>query len=118
MQWSIAQAKQQFSEVVRLAAEEPQAIYNRNTPVAMLVGTDEFEKFRQWKALEAANPLVDSLAHLRAGLVAAGLDGIEIEPRSTQGRPNSFEQMLDEEYGPAPAPASAPARKARARGAR
>jgi len=43
-----------------------------------------------------------SIAQLRAGLVAAGFDGIETEPRPTEGRPNSFEQMLDEEYGPAP----------------
>ncbi|MEJ8846828.1 type II toxin-antitoxin system prevent-host-death family antitoxin [Variovorax rhizosphaerae] len=118
MDWSIAQAKQQFSEVVRLTAEEPQAIYNRSTPVAMMIAADEFEQFRQWKERQAGNPLVDSLAHLRAGLVAAGFDGIELEPRPTEGRPNAFEQMLDDEYGLAPTPAAAAVRKARARGTR
>jgi prevent-host-death family protein len=117
MDWSIAQAKQQFSEVVRLAAAEPQAIYNRSTPVAMLVGADEFEQFKRWKARRAAPPLADSFGRLRAELTSAGLDGIDIEPRPIEGRPNSFEQMLDEEYGAVPPP-TAPARKARARGAR
>ena len=37
MTWNIASAKQQFSEVVRLTAQEPQAIYNRDKPVAVMV---------------------------------------------------------------------------------
>ena len=103
MQWSVAQAKQQFSEVVRLAAGEPQTICNRTTPVAVVVGTAEFEAFRQWKEQQRGNPLRGSLERLRAELEVAGLDGIEIEARALQGRPNAFEHMLDEEYGvPAP----------------
>ncbi|MEJ8859346.1 hypothetical protein WKW79_32590 [Variovorax robiniae] len=64
------------------------------------------------KAGPTGNPLVDSLAQLRAALVAAGLDGIEIAPRPTEGRPTRFERMLDEDYGPAPTPLTAPERKA------
>lgn len=120
MNWSIAQAKQQFSEVVRLAAEEPQAIYNRATPVAMIVGTHDYEAFRQWQVSQGVNPLVDSLARLREALGVAGLDRIDIEPRPTENRPNAFEQMLDDEYGPAPQPGVSGKKKekARARGTR
>ena len=50
MSWNIAQAKQQVSEVVRLSAREPQAIYNRDKPVAVLINADEFEAFRRWRA--------------------------------------------------------------------
>ena len=49
MTWNIASAKQQFSEVVRLTAEEPQAIYNRDKPVAVLISAEEFEEFKQWR---------------------------------------------------------------------
>lgn len=105
MQWSVAQAKQQFSEVVRLAAGEPQTICKRTTPVAVVLGSAEFEAFRQWKEQQRGHPLMGSLERLRAELEAAGLDGIEIEARALQGRPNAFEQMLDEDYAP-PAPAA------------
>lgn len=101
MSWSIAQAKQQFSEVVRLAAAEPQAIYKRTTPVAMVIGADDFAQFKQWQASKGDHPLADSLARLRADLQDAGFDGIEIEPRSAAGRPNAFTEMLDQDY-PAP----------------
>ena len=117
MDWSIAQAKQQFSEVVRLAAKEPQAIYNRTTPVAMVVTTDDYVLFKEWKARQDGNPLSDSIARLRDALGAAGFDGVEIAPRALEGRPNSFDQMLDEDYAPTP-PSAATVKKGRARGAR
>ena len=47
MTWNIASAKQQFSEVVRLTAEEPQAIYNRDKPVAVMISVEEFEEFKR-----------------------------------------------------------------------
>jgi prevent-host-death family protein len=118
MNWSIAQAKQQFSEVVRLAAEEPQAIYNRATPVAMIVGTQDYEAFKQWKAGRGGHPLFESLTRLRDALGAAGLDGLDLEPRLPENRPNVFEQMLNEEYGPASVPATPEKKKARARSPR
>ncbi|RZI96934.1 MAG: type II toxin-antitoxin system prevent-host-death family antitoxin [Variovorax sp.] len=119
MSWSIAQAKQQFSEVVRLAAEEPQAIYNRATPVAMIVGTQDYEAFKQWQATQGGNPLLQSMNRLRDALAEAASDGLALEPHLPENRPNAFEQMLDEEYGLAPAPVVAsPTRKGRTRGTR
>lgn len=54
MTWNIASAKQQFSEVVRLTAEEPQAIYNRDKPVAVLISAQEYEEFKAWQAQKNA----------------------------------------------------------------
>jgi prevent-host-death family protein len=48
--WNIALGKQQFSEVVRQSAQEPQAIYKRDKPVAVLINADDFEAFRQCHA--------------------------------------------------------------------
>ena len=37
MSWSIAQAKQRFSELLRQAAEAPQLIFNRERMVAAVI---------------------------------------------------------------------------------
>jgi len=88
MTWNIASAKQQFSEVVRLTAEEPQAIYNRDKPVAVLISAEEFEEFKKWKAEKQQPTLMELFADIRATLIAEGAeDGIEIPPRSDRYNP-------------------------------
>lgn len=90
MTWNIASAKQQFSEVVRLTAEEPQAIYNRDKPVAVMVSAEDFEEFRQWREARRRPSLVEQFDRLRAALIADGAeDGIEVPPRTD--RPNPFD---------------------------
>ena len=37
MAWKVAEAKQRLSEVLRCAAREPQTIYSRSRPVAVVV---------------------------------------------------------------------------------
>jgi prevent-host-death family protein len=62
MTWHITSAKQQFSEVVRLAAQEPQAIYNRDRPVAVLISANEFEGYQRVLAaqrMDRPNPFDD-----------------------------------------------------------
>ena len=71
MTWNIAQAKQQFSEVVRLSAQEPQAIYNRDARVAMLVNADEFEAFHQWRMAQHEPTLTEQFEQLRLALQEA-----------------------------------------------
>ena len=66
MTWNIASAKQQFSEVVRLTAEEPQAIYNRDKPVAVLISAEEFEEFKQWREGRAKPTWAELCAATRA----------------------------------------------------
>ena len=87
MTWNIASAKQQFSEVVRLTAEEPQAIYNRDKPVAVLVSAEDFEEIKQWKAQQAKPSLLELFANMRAALVEEGFDGLDLPPRTTRYNP-------------------------------
>jgi len=88
MTWNIASAKQQFSEVVRLTAEEPQAIYNRDKPVAVMISIEEFEEFKQWRAQQAKPSLLELFADIRAALIADGAeDGIELPPRTDRYNP-------------------------------
>ena len=88
MIWNIANAKQQFSEVVRLTAEEPQAIFNRDKPVAVVVSAEEFEEFRKWREQQQKPTLTALFAEIRAALIADGADdGIEIAPRTDRYNP-------------------------------
>ena len=103
MTWNIASAKQQFSELVRLTAEEPQAIYNRDKPVAVVVSVDEYEEFKQWKAERNRPTLTQLFDEIRAILAAEGEDGIEIPPRTTR-----YNAMVDDpHYWDEPAQAAA-----------
>ena len=87
MTWNIASAKQQFSEVVRLTAEEPQAIYNRDKPVAVLISAQEYEEFKAWQAQNKRPTLAEQFDEIRALLAARGEDGIELPPRTTRYNP-------------------------------
>ena len=64
MHWNIANAKQQFSEVVRLAAQAPQPIYNRDKAVAVLISAQDFEDFRQWQTQHAKPTLAQGLQRM------------------------------------------------------
>jgi prevent-host-death family protein len=88
MSWNIAQAKQQFSEVVRLSAQEPQAIYNRETPVATVISATEYEQFKQWRLTLSAPTLVDQFSELRNALSEAGVRELELPSRVSIEREN------------------------------
>lgn len=88
MTWKIAQAKQNFSQVIRAAAREPQYIYNRNRPVAAVIGGESFELFEAWRRREARRrPLSEAFAELRALCEEEGYEFPEIVRRD---RPNPF----------------------------
>lgn len=87
MDWNIATAKQQFSEVVRLTAEEPQAIYNRDKPVAVMVSAQEYEEFRQWREQRRKPTMSELFAEIRQILATQGDDGIELPTRLTRYNP-------------------------------
>jgi len=98
MNWNIAQAKQHFSDVVKLAATEPQIIYNRNTPVAALITAEELAEYQAWKAAQPGKPsLVEVFAQMRA-LAKDDPDPLPDPQRLEGGRANAFLEMLAEEY--------------------
>ncbi|MEN9419055.1 MAG: hypothetical protein RI988_2675 [Pseudomonadota bacterium] len=85
MSWNIANAKQQFSELVRLCAEEPQPVFNRSRQVAVVVSAEEFAAFEAWRKARQA-PAVLGVAGLfgeaRSALRELGAEGLELPART------------------------------------
>lgn len=65
MQWSVAEAKQKFSEVLRASIDEPQEILNRGRLVAAVVDAQAFQQFQDWQKQQQAASLADTFAELR-----------------------------------------------------
>lgn len=87
MVWKVAQAKQRLSEVLRSAAEEPQTIYSRSRPVAVVVSGKTFEEFKTWQAERKARSVGSAFAELRS--LAAGSGYLLATPRRKDRR-NAF----------------------------
>lgn len=64
MEWKLAEAKQQFSEVVRRAASEPQVIFNRDRPVAVLVAVADFDEYQEWKRSKTRGTMAQAIDDL------------------------------------------------------
>ncbi|MBS4095752.1 MAG: hypothetical protein KGZ83_02810 [Sulfuricella sp.] len=95
MSWNIAQAKQQFSEVVRLSVQEPQMIYNRERCVAAVVDAETFLSFEAWRKQSQRKTLGEEFAELRR-IAAEEEYELPTLPRPALGRPNAFVDMLEE----------------------
>ncbi len=65
MRWRVTEAKQEFSQVVRAAREEPQEILNRDRPVAVVLAVESYEEYRQWRASRARPSLEEVTRELR-----------------------------------------------------
>jgi prevent-host-death family protein len=94
MAWSIAQAKQRFSEVVKQAAKEPQLICNRGTLVAAVINAEDFKEFEKSRASAHRRTLADEFAELRKILEEEDYE-LGLPPRTT--RPSAFVQTLEQE---------------------
>lgn len=62
MKWKIADAKINFSELIRKAEKEPQLIYNRDKMVAVVVGKDEFDELERIKKTITDRNLASALS--------------------------------------------------------
>lgn len=93
MNWKIADAKQNFSEVVKAAEDEPQWIYKRDKLVAAVVPAETLKEFLGWRRLNERRTLGEAFAELRRICEEEGYT-LEIPPR--QERPNPFADALDE----------------------
>lgn len=65
MQWSIAEAKQKFSAMLRASATEPQQILNRGQVVAAVIDAKTFAAFQTWRQQQNTSSLADAFAELR-----------------------------------------------------
>lgn len=76
-EWSVADAKAQFSTVLHDAAAEPQVIRRRDLPVAVVVGMETYAKVSQKKRLSVPQ----MLRKLRA-IQATETAEIDVPPRA------------------------------------
>ena len=93
MKWSVAKAREQFSDLLRKAALEPQEIYNRDRLVAAVLGPDSFRELSQLMEKRTRKTLGESFADLRKVMAEEGYR-LEIPPR--KNRKNDFPKFLDE----------------------
>lgn len=87
MSWNIANAKQQFSEVVRLCAEEPQPVFNRSRQVAVVVSAEEYAAFSAWRTAQQAPATLDVaglFGEARQALKDLGLESLELPQRTNR----------------------------------
>jgi hypothetical protein len=75
--WKIGQAKQRLSEVIRLAAKEPQVIQNRDRVVAVVISPEDAAGLRRKPTLS------DALAEIQA-IASHTRYVLQIPPRSTR----------------------------------
>jgi uncharacterized protein YcgL (UPF0745 family) len=85
MSWKIAEAKQQFSEVLRRAAGKPQLIHNRDRLVGAVIGPEDTAAFLAWKAQQAAL-LSDAIDEVRRICTEEGYF-LELPPRADRKNP-------------------------------
>ena len=58
--WKISGAKAKLSKVIELGHKEPQMIVNRDNPVAVLMGIEDFNKFEEFQQ-KTSKPSVQEL---------------------------------------------------------
>jgi hypothetical protein len=84
--WDIADAKQNFSEVIRAAEEEPQWLYDRDHLVAAVVEPETLQAFLAWRERSQRPILGEAFSELRRLCSEEGYT-LEIPSRSdTRGR--------------------------------
>ena len=93
MRWKISEAKQNFSEVVKSAAVEPQLIFNRERLVAAVVDGETLRAFEDWQAGRERASLADRFAKLRTLIAEEDYD-LNLPPR--RDRANAFAEILND----------------------
>lgn len=72
MNWSVAEAKQQLSEVLRRAVSRPQTITKRSRDIAVVVDVEEYRAFEEWKAAGRKRTVAEALAELSVVALGTG----------------------------------------------
>ena len=93
MQWSVAQAKQKFSEVIRASAEEPPLIFNRDRLVGAVIDAESYEAFQSWRAQQKGATLAGAFDELRQ---LCAETGYTLSVPTRQDRANAFTEILDD----------------------
>ena len=93
MKWSVAKARERFSDLLRKAATEPQEIYNRDRLVAAVLGPDSFRELSESMEKTARKTLRESFAEMREVMKE---EGYKLEIPARKSRKNDFPKVLDE----------------------
>ncbi len=86
MSWSVAQAKQQISRLVKEAKLEPQWISNRGHMVAAVLGAEEAREYLAWRQTHGRKSLAERFRDLRS-LCEHESYTLEIPPRTNRENP-------------------------------
>ena len=65
MKWTIARARQHFSELLHAAARRPQVLYRRNRVVAVILDPAAYGQFAAWRERQEQQSLASAFAELR-----------------------------------------------------
>lgn len=96
MHWNVALAKQRLSELIREAAIEPQVIYNRDSPVAVVIAAEELTEYNAWKRGRARQTtLAEEFDRLR-DLAGGHDDPLPAPDRLAVMRSNAFDPAVDD----------------------
>jgi prevent-host-death family protein len=83
MDWKIANAKSQFSELISLAVKEPQIVCNRQNPVAVVLSYEEYNRLKDLDVVLHRRPKWAKFAEYSIQLVdKKNLPEIELPSRS------------------------------------
>lgn len=91
--WTVARAKERFSELLRAARSGPQPIFRRDELVAILVDAESFDRLADVERQAAARSLGEAFEELRGLVSGEDYDWPAIE-RVT--RPDAFGEALDD----------------------
>jgi antitoxin (DNA-binding transcriptional repressor) of toxin-antitoxin stability system len=87
--WNVGEAKQQFSEVLRRSATEPQLIYRRDQLIAAVVAMDE----KSVAAVSKRPTIADRFEEARE---LFRQENYQLPQTRRRSRPNSFVRALNE----------------------
>lgn len=90
MKWSIANARQRLSELIKSSEQTPQSIFKRGKLIAAVVDARTFEEFKQWRKKQKR--LGDAFEELR---VIEEEEGYELVLPSRTDRENLFTGSLN-----------------------
>ncbi len=83
--WKVAEAKAQFSKLLRSAEKAPQIIENRGQEVAVVLSMDEYRSLQGSR--ESAQPAARLAEFLDFSRQLRSEKGLELEPPARSNRP-------------------------------
>jgi len=65
MNWTVAEARRRFSELIRQSRVEAQPVYNRGRLVAAVVDAQEYREFESWRESRNRKSVAQAFDELR-----------------------------------------------------